>query len=117
MPFVRYGGGHRARFCSRQCYRASGVDNRRTTPQGYIWVYAPDEPGAYKSGQIPEHRLVMQHHLGRPLERHETIHHINGDKTDNRIENLQLRQGRHGKGHAYRCIDCGSHNVEAVPLT
>ena len=65
---------------------------------------------------ILEHRLVMAEHFDRPLTRVETVHHINDDKAGNRIENLQLRKGRHGKHVAYQCADCGSCNVVAITL-
>lgn len=89
---------------------------------GYVGVMADrtDDiawPMATSLGYVPEHRFVMAHHLGRPLDPSETVHHINGVRDDNRIENLQLRQGKHGRGACYRCADCGSQNVVAVPLT
>lgn len=101
-------------YCSRKCYRESGkpyVDG-----QGYVRVYSPSTPGAYPSGQVFEHRKVMQEAIGRALESHETVHHINGVRTDNRIENLQLRSGRHGKGVTHKCLDCGSSNIASVEL-
>lgn len=69
-----------------------------------------DTPGAHRKlktrAWMLEHRYVMQQALGRPIEDHETVHHVNGDKTDNRLENLQLRTGKHGRGATKHCATC-----------
>lgn len=59
--------------------------DRRITAQGYIELYN----GVGGSG-ILEHRKVMEDFLGRKLMRAEHVHHLNGDKRDNRLENLML---------------------------
>ena len=65
----------------------SGWINKTT---GYRHMFAPGHPNATVTGSIPEHRLVMSQHLGRPLADHENVHHLNGIRLDNRIENLEL---------------------------
>lgn len=92
----------------------------RTMSHGYVYVkVADDDPHADMRdarGYCFEHRLVMARKLGRSLREDETVHHKDDDHTNNKPDNLQLRQGRHGKGAAFKCADCGSHNIVPVDL-
>jgi hypothetical protein len=78
---------------------------RRTTPKGYIMLYKPNHPNASKHGLVMEHRFVMSNHLGRALNDEERVHHVNENKKDNRIENLQIMG--HGEHSAYHNLRRG----------
>lgn len=66
---------------------------------GYRMVKRPDHPLANKQGYVLEHRLVAWEHYG-PFDPRDDVHHVNGVKTDNRPENLEvLTPEAHGREH------------------
>ena len=90
-------------YCSRACSGAAAKrDGRPGRPgsrkpgdslidsYGYVRVWVgPDHPMSHK-GWALEHRVVMAEIIGRPLTQAEQVHHRNGDRQDNRPENLEL---------------------------
>jgi len=78
--------------------------------EGYVLVTKPNHKWVNrKDGYILEHRLVMQEHLGRKLTSKEIVHHKNGNRQDNRLENLEVKKiHKHHAGSDYHeCPKCG----------
>lgn len=82
--WVKYGDAdHRARAAKDQ-------GDWVLQPNGYMRANRPSHPNSSRTGQISQHTYVMSKHLGRPLTPNESIHHKNGIRHDNRLENLEL---------------------------
>lgn len=86
-----------AKFCSRRCTSIANPGNTEKARLASPLMKRSGIVGDKKyvvirvdGRQIREHRHVMQVHLGRKLLPHEHVHHINGNPTDNRVENLMV---------------------------
>lgn len=97
---------------------------RQITDQGYVLItirstdpyFCMRQDRKKNRGRILEHRYVMAQHLGRPLEVYESVHHIDGNRQNNDISNLQLRSSGHGIGQVCKCRNCGSTDIGFIPF-
>lgn len=81
---------------------------------GYIYLFAREHPNSSVNGKIAEHRKVMADHLGRPLLRSETVHHVNGCRADNRLENLELWSSSHPAGQRVEQLVAWARDIVAT---
>jgi len=97
-----YGRGHHMRTReSRGPKNGFWKGGRVITHQGYVAISLPQHPLAYRNGYVLEHRLVWFENTGHQPGHDEVVHHINGNKTDNRFANLQLlTDSEHRRLHA-----------------
>lgn len=118
IPLSEFKKGQRRRcqHCGSKSPKPSGPQSsswkggRRETKDGYIICWLPSESPFYamisRNGTVLEHRLMMAEHLGRCLLKIEQVHHKNGIRNDNRLENLELMPNYNGHNRFTACANC-----------
>lgn len=110
---------HKKVYCSSECRRigfdktwktnAKMQGSRRIRSDGYVLVKTN------KTDWLPEHRVVMAEKIGRPLQATDRVHHKNGNRSDNRPENLELWTRDHKDPPGMRMIDKVKNLIQQLP--
>lgn len=118
--------------CSKSCVERRmknlGLKSKRTGPKsgerhpdwqggttirkGYRYLWRPDHPHCINGRYVAEHRLVMEQKLGRLLDRKEVVHHKDGDRLNNDINNLELFQTN--AEHLYEHLADNEEHAQAI---
>jgi hypothetical protein len=72
----------------------NGYGHTKNHNRGYVLAYAPKHPHAHKDGYVMLHTILLEREIGRYLAEDEVVHHKNHNRSDNRIENLELMKKR-----------------------
>lgn len=98
--------------------KARRYDLRYINQEKYALIFAPRHPNARADGYILEHRFIMSSYLNRPLTDYEIVHHKNGARADNRIENLELlTRETHPTGHSIICPNCDFEFTQGLEIS
>lgn len=98
----------RGKFCSKKCssdYRSEHTDSKQYYENGYLIQHIK---GYNKKGNAKVHRIIAEKMIGRKLMENEVVHHINGDRRDNREENLRvMTHSEHSSLHRNKELEEG----------